>query len=170
MRNFYRCSDCTHVFAIEGPEIEPACDCGSMANHMGAVSADRLVRHESRCPCDHRCTGALGPICNCQCGGANHGMNRVAAVTVAVGGVPVVSGERLQDRLKIKAEFLAAAEEARARLMARHGATLADMAAGIWISDRAKWDGARVAREKFNLSRQVVAHNARMKSLAKVCP
>jgi len=24
-------------------------------------------------PCDIRCTSAKGPLCNCQCGGLNHG-------------------------------------------------------------------------------------------------
>lgn len=33
----------------------------------GKFSADHV--------CDSRCTGAIGPNCECQCGGANHGAN-----------------------------------------------------------------------------------------------
>lgn len=31
--------------------------------------------HSDARECDPRCTGAIGPVCVCQCGGANHGGN-----------------------------------------------------------------------------------------------
>lgn len=30
--------------------------------------------------CDARCTGAVGPDCSCQCGGANHSRDLVSAL------------------------------------------------------------------------------------------
>ena len=34
---------------------------------------------ETDCPCDVRCTSAIGPECNCACNGANHGIDHQAA-------------------------------------------------------------------------------------------
>lgn len=100
MRHFYRCADCLSVVATEtrveyrderGWLRHGLCGaCGGRMEYMGQVERDRLVRIEHQCPCDARCTSALGPRCDCRCGGANHGSNRVVAVTVDAGGIPTM--------------------------------------------------------------------------------
>jgi hypothetical protein len=54
---------------------------------MGRVEGARLTRMESRTPCDGRCIGAVGPSCDCSCGGENHGMTRLVDVAVDAGSV-----------------------------------------------------------------------------------
>lgn len=97
MRHFYRCSDCLSVVAtdakIHAVQVPPSylCsygECGACGGHieyLGEVCRDRLVRRELRVPCDARCTGASGPHCECQCGGENHGSNRLVEVIVESG-------------------------------------------------------------------------------------
>lgn len=59
---------------------------------MGKVgSKNRLMETEERCKCDARCTNARGPNCECSCGGANHGSNKVVTVQRDVGPVPVTA-------------------------------------------------------------------------------
>lgn len=53
----------TNVFELEYP-----CDCGGSArlkSVFGKVVADKK--------CDGRCMGATGHVCECACGGKNHG-------------------------------------------------------------------------------------------------
>lgn len=84
-RNFYRCADCLSVVAVDGRRQRIQCACGGELEHMGRVEGDRLTQTKYLCPCDGRCTGALGPNCDCQCGGANHGSGRVVEVQVDAG-------------------------------------------------------------------------------------
>lgn len=44
------------------------CDCGKAARLMPV-----LGKHNAAKVCDGRCMGAVGPSCECSCGGANHG-------------------------------------------------------------------------------------------------
>jgi hypothetical protein len=102
MRHFYRCIDCLSVVATEG-QIRPVqvpprytysyseCrGCGGQIEYMGEVRRNCLQRRELRVPCDARCTGAIGPHCDCQCGGENHGTNRLVEVLIEAGKVPRV--------------------------------------------------------------------------------
>ena len=86
MRHFYRCADCLSVVATD-TKIQPVqcpraittrvgecAACGGAIEYMGQVHGDHLARTELRVPCHARCTGALGPHCECQCGGENHGV------------------------------------------------------------------------------------------------
>lgn len=88
-RHYWRCIDCLQVGAAsERPAAMQCADCGGTLEYMGRVQADRLVREEERCPCDHRCTGAIGPNCECKCGGENHGTRRMMTVLRDGGPVP----------------------------------------------------------------------------------
>jgi hypothetical protein len=60
---------------------------------MGRVNArNRLMVTGLECPCDGRCTGAVGPNCDCSCGGANHGSHRLITVNKDAGAVPSCKG------------------------------------------------------------------------------
>lgn len=102
-RNFYRCTDCLSVAAIDGKPLPMLrqdgeycysygrCQqCGGRIEHMGEVYRDRLIRVDLQCPCDARCTGALGPNCDCQCGGANHGSQALVTVRTDQGPIPIL--------------------------------------------------------------------------------
>lgn len=103
-KHFYRCLDCLTV-AVTLQEIAPTYDpktyarhyatcnaCGGEVEYMGRTTietgSNTLVKTEYKCPCDHRCTGALGPNCDCKCGGKNHGSNLIVEVITAVGTLP----------------------------------------------------------------------------------
>lgn len=109
-RHFYRCITCLAVSAIDGsPLRNPACGaCGGQLEHMGRVERDRLVKDAIECVCDYRCTGALGPICNCKCGGVNHGTNRVVQVTYEAGAIPTVTPRNPEQFKAIAAEYKSA--------------------------------------------------------------
>lgn len=90
-RHFWKCPLCLTVAATEGNGIS-SLNCGHCQlamNYMGRVTGDRLTRTEERCQCDARCTFAVGPNCDCQCGGVNHGSQMLVTVTVDAGPVPV---------------------------------------------------------------------------------
>lgn len=102
-RNFYRCVDCLSVMAVEGElprTYEPRSStyqyaqcgaCDGQVEHMGKVSGQHITMRHLCCPCDTRCTHALGPNCECQCGGENHGTQLVVPVDKVVGGLPRVT-------------------------------------------------------------------------------
>ena len=107
-RFFYRCGDCLGAFAVDGKPVRGAqCDCGGSLSYMGRVKMDRLVVDRVGVPCDARCTGASGPLCDCQCGGVNHGSQRIVILEVDVGGVPriVSGGEDQAKRFARRDEF-----------------------------------------------------------------
>lgn len=121
-RWFFRCKDCLTVAVTEQElrlvevQIGPAqytwryaeCGaCGGDIEFMGRTSAHTacIAKTEWRCACDGRCTGAIGPSCDCQCGGENHGTGRVVEVEVQHQGLP---------KLKITPDARAVAEEFRA--------------------------------------------------------
>jgi hypothetical protein len=99
LRHYYRCTDCLTVAATEqplpterknyGPETVTAeCGaCGGRIEYMGPVIKVRRILTDVKylCPCDERCTGARGPDCDCQCGGANHGTGAMVRVEITEG-------------------------------------------------------------------------------------
>ena len=102
MRHYYRCIDCLSVVATEAAiqpvQVPPSyvrsygtCDaCEGRIEYLGRVQGENLQKTEWRVPCDSRCTNALGPNCDCQCGGINHGSHRVVEVVIETGNVPRV--------------------------------------------------------------------------------
>lgn len=96
-RRFFRCLDCLAVFAVEYESLRNIpryetyeCSCGGRIENMGDVRMDRLVKEHEMTACDERCTSARGPVCNCHCGGANHGTHRTVTVSYDCGPVPRV--------------------------------------------------------------------------------
>ncbi len=101
-RWFLRCTGCLEVMALESdfePNVfrtnpkAPTCGiCGSTLENMGRVQRDRLVTDTMLCKCDDRCTSARGPLCQCACGGKNHGHGMAGYLRVSddAGAVPVL--------------------------------------------------------------------------------
>lgn len=86
-RHFYKCPLCLAVAAVDAPH-QQAITCGhcnAQMEYMGRVAGERLAKDEVRCACDFRCIDALGPKCDCSCGGKNHGSGKVVVVTVDAG-------------------------------------------------------------------------------------
>lgn len=81
-RFFYRCNDCLTVIATEAKIAENAvCDaCEGTFEYMGATSGAFITTRHEVCACDARCTSARGPVCDCPCGGENHGRETVVPV------------------------------------------------------------------------------------------
>lgn len=55
---------------------------------MGRVDRNRLFVSGLACPCDGRCTNAVGPSCDCSCGGKNHGSGRLVEIVRDNGAAP----------------------------------------------------------------------------------
>lgn len=131
IREYLRCPECLGVWSVdlelpEGPTfsrrqafreaLQPALEGGCpwceaadvVPEDMGEVrtDSDRLEITEVVPKCDGRCTHAVGPLCVCRCGCANHGLGFLAYV------------ERRTDNGKLRTRFKAAPknmEAARAR-------------------------------------------------------
>lgn len=121
-RHYYRCTDCLSVCVVRhdgwsGKRLD--CDaCNGALEHMGYVRGEAcLEKRHLLCPCNGACTGALGPNCECQCGGENHGRGLECFITECQhqGGVP-----RVKPRDDVSARIRAAEyREARSAIMAR---------------------------------------------------
>lgn len=85
-RVFYKCPDCLEVLVVEGEHAGrlglPCAICSAQLTFMGEVVGTAGMGGEEPEPCDARCTSARGPNCSCECGGANHGHDRLVSVIV----------------------------------------------------------------------------------------
>lgn len=119
---YWRCADCLDPVTVREKVIGPLL-CGACAGSMeylGRVARDRLVVEAQVCACDYRCTGAIGPMCDCHCGGVNHGTGREVTVIRDAGPVPRLSPQRDAVKLRQRAEeYRLLRAEAEAALLAR---------------------------------------------------
>lgn len=83
----YRCHECLAVLfgtvkerAFDGLRC-PHCD-GASVQYMGMVRGASVVKPKGECPCDERCQYAMGPNCDCSCGGANHGCGSLWTIEI----------------------------------------------------------------------------------------
>lgn len=172
----YKCSDCLAVFFVEPAEAvgfakaTPAveCACGGLAELMGRVSRDntRILSEGYACACDGRCTGARGPLCDCHCGGVNHGTGAVVPVVTDV--TRKVPKALNKANAEVAKEFHEAVAAAEARIESKFGADLlARFRRGEWIDGGTYWD----IRKAFRLVREAregKVHKNRMAKLASV--
>lgn len=162
-RHFYRCLDCLTVAATSERLREAKCGaCSGAIEYMGRVQRDSLVVTGMECPCDFRCTSALGPSCNCKCGGINHGSNVMVAVTRVTGDVPVLQITDSAKAQRIAREWRAAVDAATAELE-----TIAARRVGGWLpmDDYTRWTKlGKVLRA----ARKLRTHASRMKRMAAV--
>jgi hypothetical protein len=177
MRHFYRCADCLSVVAtdakIQPVQLPPAYirsfgECGACdgrIEYLGQVQRDYLARTELRVPCDARCTSAIGPHCECQCGGVNHGSNRVVEVVVEVGKVPRVM---VPPDAKVKAEtYRALVQSVRDAHRVRFGRVVELKRQGAYLSVP-DWclfqEGVRL-NNRIVAARELRSHAARNRKL-----
>lgn len=130
-RWFVRCLGCLSVAAVTEEPPKPrymddgsyrvpmdCAACGGRIEVMGRVRRDRLVTTHTECACDDRCTSARGPMCNCVCGGANHGTYAVVTIIRDRGPVPQVSVLDPEAAVARRAEYEAAVAPIRERVAA----------------------------------------------------
>lgn len=112
-RHFYKCPLCLAVCAIETEhQIFPSCQhCSTALEYMGRVERDNLVKDHVRCACDGRCTGAVGPKCDCHCGGVNHGTGAVVRFTTIEGKI-VAETQPTAKQISEAREFIATRDAA----------------------------------------------------------
>ncbi len=179
LRHWYRCSSCLTGFAVDAgspvlsshaPDalaLSLVCSvCGGTgASYMGAQAdhSRRLTHTETRCACDARCTGAVGKVCECACGGINHGTGRVVEVTIDDGAAPIGAlrmSPKARTNAKARAAEWAAALELAGPILT---AIRARRAAGEWLP-RDQWLALRSASD----ARTAKTHAARLRRLAPV--
>lgn len=155
-RHFYRCHDCLTV-AVTTEKLREVRDergnyrlalcgaCGGHIEYMGVTRRDYLVKQELRCACDGRCTNAIGPNCDCQCGGENHGTGRVVLVDKEHGPIPQL---KIDPQAREKGEaFRALKARVWAAYTAKYGRVNEKRNAGEWIDNWAFYmDGQRIAK------------------------
>jgi len=182
-RYFYRCQDCLSVAVTEieltavydykstTPHIAhyAFCDaCEGEVEYMGKAYRKLLLSTEFRCPCDGRCTGAIGPSCDCQCGGENHGTGRLVEVVTHAGALP--SLRIPPDAVRIAEEFRAAKKAVSAAWEARFGSLFTRKRRGEFLYDREfrfYCYGARLWA-MYTRAAKGKTHKGRMKALAAV--
>lgn len=150
---------CLSISVIEGAMPSGlVCTCGGQVELMGVVRGQRLhVATELRCPCDGRCTHAKGPLCDCSCGGANHGTGRVVRIEHYENIPRIQSGTP-----EYATEFLAAVAAAHTRMLATFGT-------------REGWEPERIhvarqaARQDYNRAGTMKSHAGRMRVLKSIC-
>lgn len=172
-RHFYRCLECLEVQAVDGPRLRafvgyPECDCGGPLKWMGKVQGLSLVQAHLGCPCDGRCTGALGGNCDCSCGGVNHGTKRLVRIVTDIRPVPSIAPRAdLNERLARVAEFKAAKEAAQARIAAKFGERYQDYRDGRYITGDVYWQ----IRENLTALRKaakLLTHKGRLTALDRI--
>lgn len=169
-RWYYRCGDCLTPVAVEGakPPAVIECACGGSLTLMGRVVRSRVVVDATRCPCDGRCTGAVGPACDCECGGENHGSGRVERYTIDQGKATLVAREP-SVMIERAAEFRAALADVEAAIAANVtlAGAFADRAAGKHVG-YAVFAATQEIRAERSAARRLKVHGTRIKRLAKL--
>lgn len=182
-RHFFRCLDCLDVIAVDCetkkngyggrvfntyPAIRPECDCGGSLHYMGKVQQSRLVMTSIRCACDGRCTNAIGPSCDCSCGGVNHGSQKLVTVVTDGGAVPTLKPrEDVQVRRARVAEFNTALQAAKDRIASKYGERYDDFQNGRYIAGELYWE-IKEADAKRRKAALLQTHKGRINALAKV--
>lgn len=170
----YRCSDCLFVsFTEELTKDSLECaGCGGKIEYMGRVAPkwNRLFTVETRCACDGRCTGALGPCCDCSCGGVNHGTGAVVKIVRDLGAVPKLSARDADAQYAAAVEYRRAVEAAKGRMEAEFGALLDDYREGRRIISYETYSEIRRAYADIAHAKGLRSRAGRIKALAKVCP
>lgn len=183
-RWFVRCVDCLSVYAldmdvlpreyrvVEGRKVHAIaadCACGGSVEEMGYVrctEASRLSTDIQRSPCDGRCTNARGPICDCPCGGANHGTHALVTIVRDAGPRPRLSGDPDEKAMLQAQEWRDTLAKVGATLETRHAPVLATKRAGRYVSDWRAYSAWAADVRNVGKARKARTHAGRMAVLA----
>jgi hypothetical protein len=167
-RWFVRCLDCLSVAAVTEPPNTHDTRCGLCGGHiecMGRVAQQRLVRDEIRSACDDRCTSARGPLCDCHCGGKNHGTHRIVRIVRDAGPVPNVAMRSNFAARRTAEEYRAG----RAAVLAQLDPLLSARRRGVFLTG-GDFGHMHAMRKALEHAHQARTHEARMRALRAVLP
>lgn len=86
--HYHKCDDCLTAFSTVEPKVD-YCDCNGTVTYMGVVHGDKYQKMGTKSACDKRCTDACGPMCDCVCGGVNHGTGKLVQCVIAEGKIKI---------------------------------------------------------------------------------
>lgn len=71
-RSLGRCRSCKKAHRVDAAYWTPfaTCECGATVKLQPVIGT-----HDEHIACGAKCRNAVGPSCDCSCGGANHGIN-----------------------------------------------------------------------------------------------
>lgn len=167
-RHYYRCRDCLTTAVTEGqlPSGAECGACGGRLQYLGPVTDEALrwLKVHELSPCDHRCTHATGPKCECQCGGQNHGTGLVVRVVSDGGAVRVqpLDPERARQTAE---EYRAARRAVWDAARQRWGEHFEAWARGAYVRSRAAWEELRTVEREMARIAGLATHATRMRRL-----
>ncbi len=163
--HYYRCIDCLSVATSENCFRGLECGlCAGPVEYLGQVNGGRIFREETYCPCDERCTSAMGPKCNCACGGVNHGCGLRVRI-VEVGTVKRLDIPETGKARRQVAEFRAALSAAAGEIDRLQKLPTID-----WGGSRDDVVRLYKLRRAIRLANSRRCHKTRMSDLALVAP
>lgn len=167
MRYYYRCPTCLSTITAEQRFPEAQCVCGGKLRLLGPVTDEgHWLREELRPKCDGRCISALGPRCDCQCHGQNHGRGLEGTVVVRLDGGPVVLKPVDAEEARRRAdEYREAKRGVLAALAARYGSAWDDYRAGRYIPSSALWRTLRSWEQELHHAMALQVHSRRVQRL-----
>lgn len=176
IRHCWRCADCLTVgFTTEFVEstrnergfyhFAECGACGGDVEYMGPVNKHHQISHtETQPACDGRCTGAIGPSCDCQCGGENHGTGATVEVLKRVEGLPRIM---MPSNARAKAEtYRALVAEFRAAWDAKYSYATREKRAGyVSAQTYAVYMRGQTVMSAFSKARAMRTHGGRNKRI-----
>ncbi len=182
-RHFYRCNDCLGVAVTDeripygvmhgiGPKSypDPLCaTCGGKVEYMGETKYtvgghEYALKHViGYAPaCDGKCISAVGPGCDCQCGGENHGTGRCVEV-YEQSGVPAI---KTPDNGKVKAdEYRALVAETKSAWSEKYGYVTKRKHAGEYVENFDLYLDGQHWWKQIGKARTMRTHGGRNKRL-----
>ncbi len=185
--NFFRCKDCLGVWTLElpmqsyfrgftRPESMPS-ECPYCQSNewewLGFAQLDSMVKPESYCPCDDRCTHAMGPKCDCKCCGANHGIGSLWTIK-RVGNTSVYESKgefakRQIEKYKIQAlQYKCLYNECLCLVHEKFGNLFKAYKNREWIQNFNDYLKGKNFLTEVQKTKELKTHNSRMKKLEKV--
>jgi len=166
--DYYRCRLCLTVYTHRGtPEPAFCAGCGGRLEWLGTVAASGVLQKTHLdTACDFRCTGALGPKCDCSCHGENHGTGLLVETVYAEDRIPRLQPRHPEECVARATEFREALSAAEARIDRR----FPGIRERRYIPNTTTWRQAREQVEALSRAKRLKVHSLRLKALGAICP
>lgn len=156
---YHRCRECLSTFTSYESVVN-ICSCDGDVEQLGKVRKDMTVYDEKeRCACDMRCTNACGPLCNCACGGVNHGTGKIITVVVELGKAKVK--EVNQEAIDRANDFRKAKTEAWDRYTEKYKESIEKQSKNEWL-ERNIWYEMYKFKSEYNKAIKMKVHSRRL--------